>query len=198
MGEPVLRPARSAHCGPVRGAVLLAAVALASLTASWAAAASSRPRSVVEVTVVPLDALEAELLTRLNALRRSRGRRPLRPSAPLATAADTHSRSLAKRGLFVHRLPGAPPFYRRVRKFYAARGYRGWTVGENIVAASPGLTAAGAIQAWLATPSHRRNLLSRGWREVGFGAVQATNAPGVWAGGATTIVTADFGARRRR
>ena len=62
--------------------------------------------------------------------------------------------------MFGHRLPGAPPFYRRVRRFYGARGYRRWTVGENIVASSPGLTAAQAIRMWLATPSHRANLLS--------------------------------------
>lgn len=181
----------------MRGALLLAAVALASLTASWAAAAPGTPQASLEATVVPLDALEAELLTRVNALRKRRGLRPLRASAALAAAADSHSRSLASSGLFGHQIPGAPPFYRRVQRFYGARGYRGWTVGENIVAASPGLTAAQSIRMWLATPSHRRNLLSRSWRDVGFGAIQATDAPGVWAGGATTIVTADFGSRRR-
>lgn len=183
---------------PVRGAVLLAALALASLTGARAEAAAPAPRSVLDATILPLDELEAELLTRLNALRHRHGRRPLRRSDSLAAAADAHSRSLATRGLFGHRLPGAPPFHRRVRRFYAARGYRRWTVGENIVAASPGLTAAQAIRAWLATPSHRRNLLSRAWREVGFGAVQAAGAPGVWAGAEATIVTADFGARRPR
>lgn len=180
----------------MRGALLLAAVALASLTASWAEAAPRTSHAGLQATVTPLDELEAELLTRLNSLRGRRGLRPLRASAALAAAADSHSRSLANRGLFGHRIPGAPPFHRRVRRFYATRGYRRWTVGENIVAASPGLTAAPAIRMWLATPSHRRNLLSRGWRDVGFGAIRATDAPGVWAGGPTTIVTADFGSRR--
>jgi uncharacterized protein YkwD len=178
--------------------VLLAAVALASLTAASAEAAPPAPRSGHDATLVVLDDLEAELLTRLNALRRRHGRGPLRRSGALAAAADAHSRSLATRGLFAHRLPGAPAFHRRVRRFYAARGYRGWTVGENLAAASPGLTATQTIRVWLANPSHRRNLFSRAWREVGFGAVRAVHAPGVWAGAAATIVTADFGARRPR
>jgi uncharacterized protein YkwD len=181
----------------LRGALLFVAVALASFSASWAHAAPRAPSTGPQATVAPLDALEAELLTRVNALRKRRGLRPLRASAELAAAADAHSRTLAESGMFAHRLPGAPPFYLRVKQFYGARGYRRWTVGENIVASSPALTARQAIRMWLATPSHRANVLSSSWREVGFGAIRATDAPGVFAGGATTIVTADFGSRRK-
>jgi uncharacterized protein YkwD len=70
-------------------------------------------------------------------------------------------------------------------------------VGENIAYGSPGLTAAGAVKEWLASPPHRANLLSRDWRDAGLGAVSAAPAPGVFGNVPTTVITMDFGFRRR-
>lgn len=180
----------------MRGALLLAIALLAAVTAGGASAGPAVARGGPGTTVTPLDVLEGELLARVNALRGRRGLRPLRLSASLAASAGVHSRALAQRGLFVHRLPGGPPFYRRVRRFYGAGGFRRWAVGEILVAMSPTLTAAEAMQMWLGSAGHRRNLLRPSWRDVGFGAVYAENAPGIWGGGSVTIVTADFGFRR--
>jgi uncharacterized protein YkwD len=183
----------------VRGAVLLAAaVAISSAAALGAQAAPTPPASAAQTPVTPLDALEAELLARLNALRQRRGVRPLRHSDALAAAADSHSRSQADRGVVAHRVSGEPAFHRRIERFYPSQGYRWWTVGENIAVSGPTLTARQAIRMWMATPGHRRNLLSRRWRDVGFGAVHLADGPGLLAGGPTIIVTVDFGARRKR
>ena len=68
-------------------------------------------------------------------------------------------------------------------------------MGENLVWASPDLSADQAIQMWLNSPPHRKNLLTPEWREVGLGAVRALDAPGVYEGLDVTILTADFGVR---
>jgi uncharacterized protein YkwD len=46
------------------------------------------------------------------------------------------------------------------------------------------------------SPPHRANLLDRSWREIGVSAIHFDSAPGDYAGGPVTIVTADFGVRR--
>jgi uncharacterized protein YkwD len=64
-----------------------------------------------------------------------------------------------------------------------------------MVWASPDLSADEAIQMWLDSPPHRKNLLAPSWREVGLGAVHALGAPGIYQGLDVTILTADFGVR---
>jgi uncharacterized protein YkwD len=146
---------------------------------------------------VSVSALEAQVLADVNATRRERGLRPLRFSAALSRAAESHSRDMARRGYFSHTSPDGSAFWRRVQRFYPSAGYRSWSVGENLVWASPDLTAASALSMWMGSPPHRANLLSRQWREIGLSAVHAPSAPGVFAGNAVTIVTANFGARSR-
>ena len=178
----------------VRGALLLALVA--AVAAAGVTAAAAAPAAGSSTAVAPLDSLEADLLALVNAARTKRGLRPLRNSRALAAAADGHSRSLARRGLFAHRLPRGPTVQRRVRRHYRKRGFRRWGVGENLVAMSPTLTAREALALWMRSPGHRRNLLLPRWREIGIGAVHATAAPGIWGGSDVAIVTADFGVRR--
>jgi uncharacterized protein YkwD len=142
-------------------------------------------------------ALEAQVLADVNATRRQRGLRPLRFSTALSRAADAHSRDMARRGYFSHTSPNGSAFWRRVQRFYPSAGYRSWAVGENLVWASPDLTAASALSMWMGSPPHRANLLSRQWREIGLSAVHAASGPGVFGGHPVTIVTANFGSRTR-
>jgi uncharacterized protein YkwD len=144
-----------------------------------------------------VSALEAQVLADVNATRRQRGLRALRVSVALSRAADSHSRDMARRGYFSHNSPSGAAFWRRVQRFYPSAGFRSWTVGENLVWASPDLTAASALSMWMGSPPHRANLLSRQWREVGLSAVHAPSAPGVFGGHPVTIVTANFGSRTR-
>ena len=87
---------------------------------------------------------------------------------------------------------------RLIARFYGDRGFRSWEVGENIFYQSPTTIAAAlVVRSWLASPGHRANMLARGWRDIGVGAVSLPSAPGVYGGSSVTIVTADFGKRRR-
>jgi uncharacterized protein YkwD len=146
---------------------------------------------------VSVSALEAQVLADVNATRRQRGLRPLRFSVALARAADAHSRDMARRGYFSHTSADGAAFWRRVERFYPSAGFRSWSVGENLVWASPDLSSSSALSMWMGSPPHRGNLLNRQWREIGLSAVHVTAAPGVFGGQAVTIVTANFGSRTR-
>ena len=169
--------------------IVVAAVALAAL-ASVAPAGSSATQQGMRDEA----ALERPLLGAINALRAKHGLPRLRYSQTLARAANFHSTSMGRLGYFSHTSRDGTAFDRRVQRFYRPGPGR-WSIGENLLWASPTVTPAEAIQMWLDSPSHRRILLTRGWREVGIGAVRVNAAPGMFAGMEVVIVTADFGSR---
>ena len=103
---------------------------------------------------------------------------------------------MANDGYFAHESSDGSVFWQRIKAFYSPGGHRYWSVGENLVWASPNLTAKQAVKIWMKSPPHRANLLSSTWREIGLSAVYSSNAPGDYRDRAATIVTADFGVRR--
>jgi uncharacterized protein YkwD len=175
-----------------------AALALAALTpVARADDPSDAPVSPGRLRVERVQTMEQELLTAINAMRVNHGLRPLRASRHLRAAAGMHSAEMATRGYFEHSSANGTPFWRRVARFYPARGYRDWSVGENIAMGSPGLDAREALDEWLQSPPHRANLFDRSWRDAGIGAMFASSAPGCFHGSPTMVVTLDFGERRR-
>jgi uncharacterized protein YkwD len=173
----------------IRIASLAGIVALLLLPSTGSAGRNS---GVTRVT-----SLDSAIVVQLNAFRLAHGLSALRVSPFLAAAARAHSTQMARRGYFSHNSANGSPFSSRIATYYPSRGYRSWTVGENLLWASPDVGAARALRLWLASPPHRANLLNPAWREVGLAAVHANRAPGVYGNSPTTIVTADFGARTR-
>ena len=168
----------------------LAALALcASLLSSSAGATATHPTNTMQ-------SLEAGLLVEVNGLRREHGLVPLRLSSRLSRAAHQHSAEMAARGYFSHSSADGSHFDRRIARFYPMGKRRYWSVGENLLWSSHDVEAAGALQMWLDSPEHRKNLLTARWREIGLSAVHAATAPGTYRGREVTIVTADFGIRR--
>ncbi len=141
--------------------------------------------------------LETRVVARLNALRAQHGLRPLRVSLQLRRAAWRHSLSMAQRGYFAHESADGSAFWKRVERYYGSRGFRYWSVGENLLWSSPDIGAVEAVRTWLGSPEHRENLFAREWREVGLAAIHVARAPGVYGGQPVTIMTADFGVRTR-
>jgi uncharacterized protein YkwD len=72
------------------------------------------------------------------------------------------------------------------------RNTRRWTVGENI-AWQTGRNLRWVVSAWMASPGHRRALLSPAFRELGIGVVKSSPHGGR---GLTAVV--DFGGRKLR
>ena len=145
--------------------------------------------------ITQMSQLEVKVLAAINDVRRSRGVTPLRWNPVLSAAATRHSVSMAEHGFFTHASLDGSPFWKRDSAVYPKGAYRFWSVGENMAWASPALSAGQAIGLWLASPTHRANMLSPAWREIGLGAVHAVAAGGVYEGRSVTIVTADFGVR---
>lgn len=141
-------------------------------------------------------ALEAGLLVRVNELRQAHGLAPLTPSSGLRRAAAEHSTAMAARGFFAHDSLGGGRFWQRLRPHYPRRGAELWSVGENLLWATPHVEAAEALRMWLRSSTHRRTLLRARWREIGLAAIHVRSAPGFFGGQEVTIVTADFGVRR--
>ncbi len=142
-----------------------------------------------------LGSLEQSVLSRLNAVRASKGLHPLVLSDGLGEAALAHSESMLTAGFFAHESKDGSPFFVRIRRYYPAAGFHRWSAGENLLFSTRGLSGASVIRAWLNSPPHRENLLAANWREVGVAALHASSAPGVFGGDSAVLITMDFGAR---
>jgi uncharacterized protein YkwD len=126
----------------------------------------------VAQAITPTSA-EKKVVRLVNKERVKRGLAPLRLKASLLRAARAHSRQLARRGVLTHTSANGDGVARRlIRHGFKRRGYRYWTVGENIARASSGSllsTPVGAMSLWMASPAHRRVILKRSVRNVGVG-----------------------------
>jgi len=168
-----------------------AAVVAIALTAGLAVTAPATP--------APQHASAISQKALLSALNRERTKRKLprlRLSAPLGAAARQHSLEMVRRGYFAHESADGSAFEKRILRFYRAPGYSRFLLGENILYGMPSLTAQQAVAMWMHSPGHRRNILSRSWREIGISAVEATAAPGFYGGRDVVVVTTDFAIRR--
>jgi uncharacterized protein YkwD len=112
-------------------------------------------------------------------------------NARLADAARGHATDMVARHYFAHTSLGGTTFVDRIRRtgYLPSRG--GWSAGEILAWASgPLATPRGIVDAWMASPEHRRILLDPRFSDVGVGV--AFGAPD---GSADTAITvdADFG-----
>lgn len=178
-----------------RGCAIVGAVLALAASGGLAASASPAPPQPGDKAASRANGLEAAVVARINQIRRTRGLSGLRRHRRLAAAADFHSRDMGRRGYFTHASADGTPFWKRIRRFYPSSGTGSWTVGENLLWGTGRFGAAFAVRQWMESPGHRKNILSRAWREIGLGAVYFARAPGEYEGRAVTIVTADFGAR---
>lgn len=173
-----------------------AALALLAVLASLAVGASGATAATApSTTIAAANRLETQVLDALNAIRRLHGLAPLRLAEPLSAAADSHSRTMGRFGFFSHDSRDGTDFSQRVKRFYGPGRNGSWSVGENLLWASPRIGAAAALRMWMGSPGHRKNILSPRWREIGLSAVTVARAPGVYGGRDVTIVTTDFGTR---
>ncbi len=139
--------------------------------------------------------LEAAVLQEVNAARVARGLRPLARSTKLTRAADFHTIAMLRVGAFEHELPGNPSFAQRLKQFYAP-GPVAWSGAENLAMFGPRAPSARAIVgAWLASPGHRTNLLSRTWREMGVSVRFSPSTGGDFGGAPRWVITLDLGFR---
>jgi uncharacterized protein YkwD len=176
---------------PTFGSVVCAAAVLVAVATSLSyttgpAHAGSRSQ---------LATLEAGVFQQINFIRTEHGLAPLRLSSDLGEAADEHSQQMAADGYFEHESANGTLFWKRIAVFYPSASFKYWSVGENLLWASPSVGSSAALQMWMHSPEHRANILNPHWREIGISAVHAGHAPGVYGNRPITVVTTDFGVR---
>ena len=173
----------------------LAVIAALAAALLCAVAAGADAGTTPSRSLTAANALEAGVLTELNAVRRAHGLVPLRLSRPLSSAADVHSRAMGTHGFFGHDSRDGSEFWQRVKRFYGPGRNGTWSVGENLLWSSAGLDARDALRLWMQSPGHRKNILTPRWREIGLSALAVAAAPGVFGGRDVVIITSDFGVR---
>ncbi len=138
--------------------------------------------------------VRAAVLCLIDQERERHGESALQPNAKLARAAEGHSREMAAEDYFSHVAPdGETPLQRMRASGYIANPQVGYVVGENIAWGTLWLATPQAIvDAWMASPGHRANILDAAYRETGVGV--APHPPASLAvGQAGAIYTQDFG-----
>lgn len=106
--------------------------------------------------------IAAEMLARVNDVRRRSGLPPLALDPRLGRVSQEHAEDMLARSYSGHQTPEGLGPSDRAR----AGGYRSG-IGENLV--EQRFSAEEALAAWLASPDHRRNILDPGCRDMGLG-----------------------------
>jgi uncharacterized protein YkwD len=110
--------------------------------------------------------LGRQVLKGINAQRAKHGLRPLRFASPLRRVAGTHSRYMARVERLRHESADGTSATTRIRRAMHLR-----RTGEAIAFAG---SARAIVAAWMASPPHRRLLLSRHFRVIGVGVSRGT------------------------
>ncbi|MEU6932440.1 CAP domain-containing protein [Streptomyces sp. NPDC046374] len=112
-----------------------------------------------------------QILGLANAERRKAGCEPLRSDGKLRTAAQRHADDMSDRDYYAHDTPeGRGPGDR-----ITAAGYDWSTWGENIFRGPH--TPAEAVDGWMNSEGHRKNILNCAFREMGVGVNLTSNGP---------------------
>ena len=118
----------------------------------------------------------------VNANRARNGLRALQADGDLRQAARRHSRNMVRRGFFSHVTPRGANLGDRLRRSGYLRANHAGHAGEALAWGSgTSATPAAIVAEWIASPSHRRIMLGRDFREVGVGV--AAGAPQPTTGG---------------
>ena len=132
---------------------------------------SARPRiaerNVTTKNLVAPAELEREIFTRLNATRKSNGLAELEWDEQVADVARLHSQNMADKKFFSHRGSDGSMVDDRADRV----GLGQWLmIGENIAYMRGFDDPAGlAIEKWMESTAHRKNLLGKNWLESAVG-----------------------------
>jgi uncharacterized protein YkwD len=121
---------------------------------------------------VPTRRLMRSTLCLLNNVRRGRHLPRLRLNAELSAAATRQGRDMLKRRYFAHEGPSGPTLTDRILRSGYLRRFGAWTLGENIGWGWRSYGTPRAIVAgWMRSPGHRRNIVSRKFRDIGIAVI---------------------------
>ncbi len=170
-----LERARAAWDDPEDGAPALDDATIAFGLGAWLTADRELVLVALFEAAVPIadrEALERLIVDEINGVRADHGLVALTPNEALREVARAHSETMAREGLMGHRAPDGSMPADRMRA--AGIGFR--LSGENVARSLRGLgSTRGVIEGWMASPGHRRNILTPDFRETAIGIAVAAD-----------------------
>lgn len=125
----------------------------------------------------------SDLLTDTNTARAQSSLPSLRPNDELTSAAFAKAKDMFANNYWAHTSPsGVTPW-----KWLGDAGYNYDVAGENLAKNYP--TSQATVDAWMASPTHRANILNTKYQDIGLAVVD-----GILDGRPTTLVVAYYGA----
>lgn len=136
-----------------------------------------------DVLAYATNTTHAGLLSATNAQRSANGVGTLTLNSTLNSAAQTKANDMVARDYWSHQTPdGLQPWV-----FITNTGYQYLAAGENLAYGFSNSNAT--VTGWMNSPSHKANLLSTNYTEVGFGMANSENFVG---NGQQTVVVAMY------
>ena len=127
--------------------------------------------------------IQSEILALTNAERAQNSVGTLKENTMLSHSAQAKADDMAARGYFAHQGPdGKQPW-----SWITAAGYNYRYAGENLAVRF--VDSRDVVVAWMASPTHRANIVKHNYTEVGVGLAQ-----GMYKGQPATFVVQHFGA----
>ena len=132
------------------------------------------PTPPTPTALADLATVDAAIVAATNQARVANGLAPLSVDPKLMQAAQVHANDMARLGVMAHDLPGAAQPGLVDRSAFVGYSYS-W-LGENI--AFNYLNSQAVMDAWLASPGHRANILNTEFTQTGVGiALDAQGEP---------------------
>lgn len=148
----------------------LSATLLLAMVAPGAAEARGCPGAGAHPGEVSIAKVRKATLCLVNKRRENREVRTLRHNRKLKKASVRHSRQMAEKNFFSHYSLNGDSSTDRIRATGYLNGSRSWTTGENIGwGADYRATPRAMVKAWMASPGHKANILSKKFRHIGIG-----------------------------
>lgn len=122
----------------------------------------------------PLRTLEQEVIRLINQERAKQGLPALTENWELSRVARYKSQDMIDKGYFAHQSPTYGSPFDMMESF----GLKFSAAAENIAYGQR--TAAEVVKAWMNSPGHRANILSRSYRYTGVGAAKKANGTLYW------------------
>lgn len=136
----------------------------------------------------------------INRERAKRGLRSMLANGALLKSSDWQAGDMIEHEYFDHNRKDGPDFGERILRFGYAADADGYALGENLAWATATIaTPSRMVKLWMNSPGHRKNILTRGFRDQAVAAVWSDgNVGGAYAqsGGPFVVFVNQFGQRQ--
>jgi uncharacterized protein YkwD len=135
--------------------------------------------SVASATVT-LNQYEKQVLALVNKERTDRHLAKLTVNTKLTSAARAHSTEMGQLQYFTHNSLSGETWRQRLIRFgFTSKGYHFWKAGEALFwGAGLYSSPVNVVDSWMASPSHKKAILTKVFRQAGIGAVRSSSGYG--------------------